>query len=49
MERFTTPFPARLHRLDELATDVCWSWQPDARALFRRLDLAAWRTTAHNP
>ena len=49
MERFATPFPGRIHRLGELATDVWWSWQPDARALFRRLDLAAWRSTAHNP
>ena len=49
MERFATPFPGRIHRLGELATDVWWSWQPGARALFRRLDLAAWRTTAHNP
>ena len=49
MERFATPFPGRIHRLGELATDVWWSWQLGARALFRRLDLAAWRTTAHNP
>jgi starch phosphorylase len=49
MERFATPFPGRIHRLGELATDVWWSWNPDARALFRRLDLGAWRTTAHNP
>ena len=49
MERFATPFPGRIHRLGELATDVWWSWSPDARALFRRLDLGAWRTTAHNP
>ena len=39
MERFATPFPGRIHRLGELATDVWWSWSPDARALFRRLDL----------
>jgi starch phosphorylase len=49
MERFATPFPSRIHRLGELATDVWWSWQPDARGLFRRLDLASWRATAHNP
>jgi starch phosphorylase len=49
MERFATPFPGRIHRLGELATDIWWSWQPEARTLFRRLDLAAWRTTAHNP
>jgi starch phosphorylase len=49
MERFSTPFPERIHRLGELATDVWWSWHPDARAVFRRLDLALWRSTAHNP
>ncbi len=49
MERFATPFPGRIHRLGELATDVWWSWHPEARALFRRLDLAMWRSTAHNP
>ncbi len=49
MERFAIPFPSRIHRLGELATDVWWSWQPDARSLFRRLDLASWRATAHNP
>ncbi len=49
MERFAIPFPARIHRIGELATDIWWSWQPVARALFRRLDPAAWRATAHNP
>ena len=49
MERFAIPFPSRIHRIGELATDVWWSWQPGARQLFRRLDLAAWRSTAHNP
>ena len=49
MERFATPFPARINRIGELATDIWWSWQPAARALFRRLDLADWRATAHNP
>ena len=49
MERFHIPFPARINRLGELATDVWWSWQPGARALFRRLDLGVWRATAHNP
>lgn len=49
MERFAIPFPSRIHRIGELATDIWWSWQPDARELFRRLDLAVWRATAHNP
>jgi starch phosphorylase len=43
------PLPSRLSRLDELAIDLWWSWHPDARAVFRRLDYTLWRSTAHNP
>jgi glycogen phosphorylase len=51
MSRYSTlsPLPERIGRLDELAVDLWWSWQPDARAVFRRLDYALWRATAHNP
>ncbi|MBI2187920.1 MAG: alpha-glucan family phosphorylase [Acidobacteria bacterium] len=41
--------PDRLHRLEELARDLWWSWTPDARNVFRRLDYPLWRLTAHNP
>jgi starch phosphorylase len=44
-----TPLPDRLKRLNELATDLWWSWHKDARMVFRRLDYALWRSTAHNP
>src|SRR5580765_8090606 len=40
--------PPRIERLDELAIDLWWSWN-EARAVFRRLDYALWRSTAHNP
>ena len=43
------PLPDRIHRLEELARDLWWSWNPDARNVFRRLDYALWRLTAHNP
>ena len=43
------PFPERIARLEELATDLWWSWHAEARAVFRYLDYALWRTTAHNP
>jgi glycogen phosphorylase len=43
------PLPDRLSRLNELATDLWWSWHRDARLVFRRLDYALWRSTAHNP
>ncbi|MEO7157480.1 MAG: alpha-glucan family phosphorylase [Vicinamibacterales bacterium] len=50
-ERFSTaaPLPARLHRLHELALDLWWSWDDRARQVFRQLDYAQWRATAHNP
>jgi starch phosphorylase len=41
--------PDRIHRLEELANDLWWSWTPDARHLFRQLDYPLWRLTAHNP
>ena len=41
--------PARLARLGELAQDLRWTWNRNARELFRRLDYQLWRQTAHNP
>ena len=41
--------PDRIHRLEELAHDLWWSWTPDARKVFRRLDYPLWRLTWHNP
>jgi glycogen phosphorylase len=51
MSRYASraPLPPRISRLDELAVDLWWSWHPDARAVFRRLDYTLWRATAHNP
>ena len=50
-ERFANaaPLPDRLHRLHELALDLWWSWDDRARLVFRQLDYALWRATAHNP
>ncbi len=46
----TTPnIPERLHRLPELAADLWWTWNAEAREVFRRLDYTLWRQTAHNP
>src|SRR5438552_1107636 len=42
------PFPERLARIGELASDLWWSWN-EARVVFRRLDYTLWRATAHNP
>jgi starch phosphorylase len=51
MTRYTgrPPLPERIKRLEELAVDLWWSWHPDAREVFRRLDYMLWRATAHNP
>ncbi len=41
--------PGRIGRLAELACNLWWSWNPDVREVFRRLDYTIWKTTAHNP
>ena len=41
--------PDRLHRLPELGTDLWWTWNSQAREVFRKLDYPLWRQTAHNP
>ena len=41
--------PERLDRLFEVATDLWWVWNNSAREVFRQLDFALWRATAHNP
>jgi len=41
--------PDRINRLPELASDLWWTWNPQAREVFRRLDYPLWRQTAHNP
>jgi len=43
------PIPARIARLPELAYDLWWSWNYQAREVFRQLDYPLWRQTAHNP
>lgn len=41
--------PAKLRRLPELANNLWWSWNLDARMLWKRLDYPLWRKTHHNP
>ncbi len=41
--------PERIARLAELAYDLWWTWNREAREVFRRIDYALWRQTAHNP
>ncbi|MGH7528913.1 MAG: alpha-glucan family phosphorylase [Gemmatimonadales bacterium] len=41
--------PERLRPLLDLSRNLWWSWQPDARELFRRIDRRLWEGTRHNP
>jgi starch phosphorylase len=41
--------PEKINRLPELANNLWWSWSPESRELFRRLDYPLWRKTQHNP
>jgi starch phosphorylase len=43
------PFPERICHIDQLATDLWWSWNAEGRDVFRELDYTLWRETAHNP
>jgi starch phosphorylase len=51
MNRYSSlpPLPDRINRLAELAVDLWWSWNREARNVFRALDYPLWRATAHNP
>ena len=41
--------PSKISRIGDLSYNLWWSWNPDARQLFRQLDLALWRSAKHNP
>ncbi len=41
--------PKRIERLEEVAYNLCWSWNPGARGLFKSVDRTLWRSTHHNP
>src|SRR5215471_20650117 len=41
--------PPALSRMNELAYNILWSWEPSIRALFRRLDPALWKDSGYNP
>ncbi len=41
--------PSRISRLYELAYNLWWSWHPEARALYRKLDPNLWEQVGHNP
>ncbi|MEM7125849.1 MAG: alpha-glucan family phosphorylase [Chloroflexota bacterium] len=41
--------PHNISRLEELAYNLWWSWEPDAQALFEHISPALWEATNHNP
>jgi len=41
--------PAALEKLERLAHNLAWTWDPDARALFRDIDRDLWERVGHNP
>jgi glycogen phosphorylase len=41
--------PEPLEPLREMVLNLWWTWQPDARKLFRHLDPELWDRTNHNP
>ncbi|MBI4544272.1 MAG: alpha-glucan family phosphorylase, partial [Gemmatimonadetes bacterium] len=43
------PQPLLLERLQAIAHNLRWTWDPEAVELFRRLDPELWEQTDHNP
>ena len=47
IRKFTvrTSLPERLRRLEQLASNLRWSWHEPTRELFREISLEGWRAT----
>jgi starch phosphorylase len=41
--------PRELEPLREMVFNLWWTWEPEARKLFRHLDIELWEKTNHNP
>ncbi len=41
--------PASLRPLEELATNLRWSWHPETQDLFESVDQRAWESSGHDP
>ena len=41
--------PENLERLRDIVYNLHWTWNPNSRELFRRLDRELWEETNHNP
>jgi starch phosphorylase len=44
-----SPLPARIAGLAQLANNLAWSWNREARMLFKELDETLWHRLRHNP
>ncbi|MBT0651593.1 glycosyltransferase family 1 protein [Geomobilimonas luticola] len=51
LHRFTVvpSLPDELAALHRIAYNLCWTWEPEAIELFKRLDQELWKETRHNP
>ena len=41
--------PERISRLEDLAYNLWWAWNPDGMRLFLQLDRQLWEKINHNP
>ena len=41
--------PERIGRLNELAYNLYWAWNPEAINLYRKLNKTLWEYVQHNP
>ncbi len=44
-----THVPERISGLVDLAYNLWWSWNPEARALFKQVNRRVWKESIHNP
>ena len=41
--------PKRIERLNDLAYNLWWAWNPDAVDLFKQIDPVIWNSVTHSP
>ena len=49
LKRLPIEAPERISGITRLAFNMWWSWHPEARMLFKRLNRAEWKVSGHNP
>lgn len=51
LHRFTVvpSLTPELSRLQRIARNLWWTWEPEARSLFKRIDIELWHAVRHNP